>query len=85
MNDKNIELLTNAFANALDIDKNQVNDELKYQGIPQWDSITHMFLINELESTFQIEIDADDVLEMNSFVRVKEVLEKYNLSFEKQN
>ncbi|AKA36067.1 acyl carrier protein [Flagellimonas lutaonensis] len=85
MNEKNIELLRNAFANALDIDKSMINDSLMYQGIPQWDSITHMFLIDEIENTFQIEIQSDDVLEMSSFAKVKEVLAKYNLSFEKQN
>ncbi|KAB5491501.1 MULTISPECIES: acyl carrier protein [Flagellimonas] len=79
MNDNNTELLIDAFANALEIEKNMVNDHLEYQGIPQWDSITHMILISEIENTFHIEIDADDVLEMNSFQKTKEILSKYNL------
>lgn len=79
MEQKNKEQLVEAFSNALEIDKNMVDNDLKYQGIPQWDSITHMILISEIESTFHIEIDADDVLEMSSFQKTKEILEKYNL------
>ena len=79
--DKNTQdLLVGAFSAALDIDKSTVNDDLQYQGIPQWDSITHMFLIGEIESTFNIEIDPDDVLEINSFSKAKELLIKYNIS-----
>ena len=35
---------------------------LKYQDIPAWDSIGHMSLINELEETFNISMDADDIM-----------------------
>ncbi|RIV46063.1 acyl carrier protein [Flagellimonas pelagia] len=79
MEQKNIELLIEAFSNALEIPKSSVDDNLKYQGIPQWDSITHMILISEIENTFQIEIDSDEVLELNSFSKSKEILGKYNL------
>lgn len=79
MNKENIELLTDAFCTALEIEKAMVDDDLQYQGIPQWDSITHMMLISEIENTFQIEIDADDVLEINSFPKAKEILAKYDL------
>ena len=36
---------------------------LKYQDIPAWDSIGHMSLINELEETFNISMDADDIID----------------------
>ena len=44
-----ISKLKEAFANALAISTDQVHDDLKYRGIPEWDSISHMVLISELE------------------------------------
>jgi acyl carrier protein len=80
-NDMNSEKLITAFSNALEIDKGFINDDLSYQGIPEWDSITHMFLIDEIENTFGIEIDPDDVLEFSNYKKVREKLSKYEVEF----
>jgi len=73
--------LKHVFSSILEIDASLINDDLKYQENPSWDSINHMFLISEIENVFDIEIDADDILEMKSFYHTKEVLSKYNLDF----
>lgn len=77
----NQDLLYNSFANALQIDLSSVNDDLKYQSIIEWDSIAHMVLINELETNFNIIIDTDDVIDMSSVAKAKEILSKYNIVF----
>jgi acyl carrier protein len=73
--------LINAFANALSIAKEKVTDTLKYQEIPEWDSVSHMILIAELEDVFEIFIDTEDVIDISSYVKAKEVLAKYNIKF----
>lgn len=77
----NEELLFKSFSEALQVEDSVINYELKYQEIPQWDSISHMLLINELESNFDIVIDTDDVIDMSSVLKAKEILEKYNVKF----
>ncbi|HFK5586618.1 TPA: acyl carrier protein [Elizabethkingia anophelis] len=77
----NIEKLKKAFADALLIDESNVTDLLVYQSIPEWDSVSHMILINEIESTFDISIETDDVIDMSSFAKAKEILNKYNVEF----
>ena len=47
---------------------------LKYQDIPAWDSIGHMSLINELEETFNISMDADDIIDLESYKKGKGIL-----------
>lgn len=56
-----------------------VTDELEYQSIPEWDSMTHLVLVAGLETTFGIAIDMDDVLEMGSIGKIKTLLKKYNV------
>ncbi len=71
------EKLKNAFIQALGIDENIVRDSLAYQSIPQWDSITHMILISEIESAFDISLETDDVIDMSSFEKAREIVKKY--------
>ena len=77
----NLDRLNNVFVAILEIDSTEVNSDLKYDGNSSWDSINHMFLINELESEFNIEIDSDHILEMKSFENVKTLLGSYGITF----
>ena len=80
MNNK--QKLYQSFANALGIDLGSVNDELAYQGIKQWDSISHMMLISIIEEDFDISLDTDDVIELSSVGKAIEILKKYGIDFE---
>jgi len=54
---------------------------LEYQGIPDWDSVGHMGLIAHLEEAFGIQIEMDDVIELNSFTKGKDIIIKYGITF----
>ena len=69
--------LKTIFASSLGIDENLVNDGLRYAEIPQWDSVAHMALVANIENNFDIMIDTDDVIDMSSFEKAKQIVEKY--------
>lgn len=73
--------LIQVFASALSIPEDKVVDSLEYQSIPEWDSVSHMILITELEDVFNISIDTEDVIDISSFLKAKEILVKYNVKF----
>ena len=50
----NISKYNQGFINAFDIEDKIIGEELKYESIPEWDSIDHMTLIAELEDSFEI-------------------------------
>ena len=64
---------------AFGIAPNDVTDELEYQSIPEWDSVSHLVLVTELEAAYGITIDIEDVLTMGSVAIVRELLIKYNV------
>ena len=70
-----------AFITALSLpnDKNLV--ELKYNEIDEWDSIGHMTLISELEETFNISFDTDDIVNFSSYQEGKKILSKLGVNF----
>ena len=77
----NEEKLREIFAEALGIDLTQVTEDLTYNTIPEWDSIGHMALIAEIDDQFDTMLDTDDVLEMSTFAKAKEILIKYDIKF----
>lgn len=74
----NLVKYNNAFMETLGVKEEQLKD-LEYQGIPAWDSIGHMNLIGELEETFDIEMETDDVIAFSSYQKGIEILKKYNI------
>ena len=73
--------LINAFCVALGIDASQVNDELTYNSIAEWDSTAHMVLIAQIEADFNLMLDTDDIIDMSSFAMAKTILAKYEVDF----
>lgn len=71
----NREKYINAFVQALEISEDQVVG-LKYQDIPEWDSVGHMSLIAEIEEAFDIMMDTDDIIDLSSFEKGIEILAK---------
>ena len=57
----------------------EYSTELKYNEIPEWDSIGHMSLISALEEEFKITIETDDIVDLSSFKKGIEILKKYKI------
>lgn len=76
----NIDKLTKAFSEALELDSQTITDELSY-GSENWDSIAHLSLIASIETEFDIMMASDDVIDMSSFKKAKEILAKYDVKF----
>jgi acyl carrier protein len=73
--------LRRAFADGLGISEESVNDSLQYASTPGWDSVAHMALIASMDSTFDIMLDTDDVLDLSSYPKAREILRKYGVQF----
>tara|TARA_B100001175_G_C19514836_1_gene646608 strand:+ start:8554 stop:8796 length:243 start_codon:yes stop_codon:yes gene_type:complete len=70
------------FVQSLSIEKDKVNNDLKYNDVPEWDSIGHMTLISDLEEEFKITLETDDIIDFSSYKKGKEILkEKYKIAF----
>ncbi|KIO78393.1 hypothetical protein TH53_03680 [Pedobacter lusitanus] len=71
--------LQEVFATALALPADQITNDLAYQSVPEWDSMSHMILIAELESKYSITIETEDLLEMNDVTNVITGLKKYGV------
>ena len=77
----NKEKYQNIFIKSLSIKKKKFNESIKYNEIPEWDSIGHMTLMSGLEEGFNISIDTDDIVDYSSYKKGFVILGKYGITF----
>ena len=77
----NLEKYNQAFIESLEVTEDQLNG-LQYQQIPNWDSVGHMGLIAAIEDAFDIMMDTDDIIDLSSYEKGKEIsAANYNIEF----
>ncbi|MBO7631740.1 MAG: acyl carrier protein [Lachnospiraceae bacterium] len=77
----NLEKYNKAFTETFEITEDQL-EGLKYQDIEAWDSVGHMSLIAALEDAFDIMMDTDDIIDLSSYEKGKELLSKADYGVE---
>tara|TARA_B100000700_G_scaffold321894_1_gene422153 strand:+ start:1134 stop:1373 length:240 start_codon:yes stop_codon:yes gene_type:complete len=77
----NKEKYQDIFIKSLSLGKDKFSNNLKYNEVPEWDSIGHMTLISGLEEGFGISMETDDIVDFSSFKKGEEILKKYNVKF----
>ena len=68
------------FIKSLSIDSKKFSENVKYNEIPEWDSIGHMTLMSGLEEGFNITMETDDIVDFSSFKKGIEILKKYSIN-----
>jgi acyl carrier protein len=77
----NSDRLYRIFAESLSLEPGMISDGLTYNTVPEWDSVGHMGLVAAIESGFDIMLDTDDIIDMSSVGKAKEILSKYEILF----
>lgn len=78
----NLEKYNKAFMIVLGVNKNVLNENFTFKAVPQWDSVAHLSLISELEDTFDVMFDSEDILHYGSYENGKLILGRMGVSME---
>ena len=74
----NLDKYSKIFIKSFKIKKEKLKN-LKYNSIPQWDSIGHMSMIGSLEEAFNVTLEMDDIIDFSSYEFGKKILKKYKI------
>ena len=74
-----MEKIRSLFRESFDLDGECGVDDLVYRGIPAWDSVGHMRLVAALETEFDIMLETDEVLGLDSFTKAVEILRTHGV------
>jgi len=75
----NREKYEQVFTSCFSVDKSVLNEEFVYQCVDEWDSVGHMSMITEIEDTFEIMMEMDDIIDFSSYTVGIKTLAKYDI------
>lgn len=56
-----------------------LNDSLDKSVVEGWDSVHQLSVVSNLEDTFDIMLDVEDILKVDSYAHIKEILIKNDI------
>lgn len=54
----------------------ELNDNLNKNNVDGWDSVHQLSIVSSLEDSFDIMLDVEDILKVDSYAHIKEILIK---------
>ena len=77
---ENLEKYNNAFVEVFGAKVEELNDDYSKDNVGEWDSVHQLTLISIFEEAFDIMFDPEDIMEMTSYAKGKEILAKYEVT-----
>jgi acyl carrier protein len=75
----NLEKYNNVFLETFGVAEENL-PTMEFNTNVEWDSVAHMQLIASLENAFDIMFEMDDIVDLSSYKKGKEILSKYNIA-----
>jgi len=72
--------LNDILAKVLLIDESKISDGMSRKSVKEWDSMAHLMLVSEIESAFEVTMDDDDIMEIQTVADVKKTLKKLGIN-----
>lgn len=76
------EIYDKIFAEVFEVNTADLNEGFSSDNVENWDSVAQLNLVSSLEDEFDVMFDTDDILELNSYVKGFEVLERMGIKIE---
>ena len=78
----NLKKYNDVFCQTFKVSESVLDENFTFKGIQQWDSVSHLSLISNLEECFDVLFETDDILHYESYLNGIEILKKYGVSFD---
>jgi len=74
------EKLKDILVKVLLIDELEISDGMSRKSVKEWDSMAHLMLVNEIESAFEVTMDDDEIMEIQTVGDIKKALKKLGIT-----
>lgn len=77
----NLKKYQSVFVDIFNVPLEVLNDNFTFANTENWDSITHMALIADLETVFDVMLDTEEILNFGSYENGKKILQSKGVDF----
>ena len=71
-----MERLNHIISKYLKIPEDKLVDSISYETESNWDSVNHLKMIAEIEETFNLEFDIDEITSLETVGKIRELVAK---------
>ncbi|MCQ4872516.1 acyl carrier protein [Butyricimonas paravirosa] len=75
----NLEKYNQVFVETFSVEEDVLDDQFAREHVGNWDSVRQLSLVSNLEDTFDIMFDTEDILGMVSYKEGKNIMLKYEI------
>ena len=75
----NIEKYNNAFVEVFGVEESLLGANFNKDSVDGWDSVHQLNIIALLEESFDVMFDPEDIMELTSYEKGKELIAKYEV------
>jgi acyl carrier protein len=76
---ENIEKYNDAFVEVFGAKNEDLTDDYGKETVDEWDSVHQLSLVAQFEDAFDIMLDPEDIMDLTSYAKGKEILKKYEV------
>ena len=76
----NLEQYNQIFAEVFAVSESQLGPGFNSENVDGWDSVRQLSLTTAMEDAFDIMLDAEDIIDFNSYEKGKVILSKYDIT-----
>lgn len=77
----NLEKYNQAFIEVFGVEESVLGSDFDKDSVDGWDSVHQLNIIALLEESFDIMLDPEDIMELTSYEKGKELMAKYEVEF----
>ena len=77
---ESLEKYNEAFMEVFGVSADALNDNFSKETVEEWDSVHQLGVVSALEDAFDIMFDPEDIMELTSYAKGKEILQKYDVN-----
>lgn len=74
-----LETYNSIFIETFQVDEKDLNADFNSETVEKWDSVCQLSLVTNMEDTFDIMMDPEDIIGFKSYEVGKTILEKYDV------
>ena len=74
-----LEMYNNVFVEIFAVEVSALGNEFSKETVAEWDSVHQLNIVICLEDLFDIMLDPEDIMELTSYEKGKEILKKYDI------
>ena len=70
------ELVKQIFQSALNLDDDfELDDSMRFEGVPGWDSLGHLRIVMEIESAINSSLEMEEIIPLDTVQKIRDLVE----------